>query len=489
MTKNTISQIGAANLAFADIHDSAFNIFIGKNHQYRELVDQLGLLETLLSRTPAEEGKERIAISQKITEQKQLIDQFKLDVLQLAEQFSRVQVNADRLRVAKELFSQGEFEEARKRLEAEVKQIQDEQIQLLVKRDQYFADVLPKLKTNAEELFILGLLTELDHSDPQWFPAACNYFELSIRSHPNKENVFHYAVFAWRHNKVMEAEKYYQMCLSDFAAEMPLADRAAVLNNLGLLHWDSNEYEKGLRECEEAFEIYKGLSRGSTWLHLAARAATVNNIAMLRNELGATEKALAEYAEVLKAYEKLERRHPHKYLLNIAMTLSNLGSMNVGKKRYKTSLRQLKKALAILKGLSDEGRGDYPFYKATALHNLGMAHSAVLNYEEAVEAYESALTIRMEAAKDNPSVYLPEASCTLANLASLYAHALKDREKSIMYALKTLEVLGPIYMQVPFTQQYLRIAVTVLKGWNISNEEIERLLDHRPNSAVTGSAT
>ncbi len=85
----------------------------------------------------------------------------------------------------------------------------------------------------------------------------------------------------------------------------------------------------------------------------------------------------------------------------------------------------------------------------------------------------------MKAAKTNPSVFLPEASCTLSNLSFLHFKFMPNREKSIEYALETIAVTLPIYEQVPFTQGYLQNAMRVLKGWDLSDEEIDHLIDQR----------
>ncbi len=275
MKNNQITQTGAGNIAFTDITGSEFNIFIGKSFQYQELIDQLKSQEKLLFRTPEDEKEERLEISQKVRKLKQLIDQFKADVLQLAQEFNRAEINNERLRRARAFFDKGEFNKARAVLETELDQMKDEQTRLLVKRDEYNAAILPKLKSNAEQFFILGLLSQLNYANSDWFENSCRYFEDSIKSHATKENVFYYAVFSWRHNKVAEAEIYYKKYLTDFASEISLAERAGALNNMGLLDWDSNEFAKGLDECEEALKIYKKLSRDNPSAHFYEIAGTL----------------------------------------------------------------------------------------------------------------------------------------------------------------------------------------------------------------------
>jgi tetratricopeptide (TPR) repeat protein len=479
MTKQTtITQTGSGNLAFADINDSEFNIFIGKSYQYNELLEQLRTQEKLLLLTPESDEAERIAISQKTVHLKVLIEQFKKDVLGLAEQFSRIPINTERLQRAKEFFEKGNFADARAVLETELEQMQDEQTRLLVKRDEYEGDTLPKLRSNGEQFFILGLLTQLDYSNANWFSDTCRYLEQSIKSYATKDHIFHYAVFLWKHNHVIEAEKYYRKYLEEFASELSLEERAGALNNLGLLHWDSNEYEKGLEECQEALEIFKTFSKDHEERYLSQVAGGLNNVAMFHGELSDNPKALQGYEEALKIYRRLAEKTP-LYLFDVAKLLSNAGSINTGRKAHEQALAQFKESLAILNALSKTKLPDIPFYVATALHNLGRLYADMGEYKLAAEAYEDSLSIRLDLAKTNPMVYLPEASCTLSNLAFLYLKAAPDREKSVDYALETIRVLLPLYEQVPFTQTYFHTAINVLHGWKISSEEIEELLETR----------
>lgn len=479
MSKNGINQTGTGNLAFSDIHDSEINIVIGKSYQYNELIDQLKTQERLFSRTPEDETEERLEILRKINEIKQSIEQFKRDVLQLAEQFTRVDINTDRLRRAKQFFDKGEFGKARAVLETELDQLRDEQTRLLEKRDQYETDTLPKLRSNAEQFFILGLLTQLEYANPNWFAEACEYFDHSIKSYATKDSVFHYAVFSWRHNRVAEAEKYYQKCLSDFGSEISLAERAGALNNLGLLHWDSNEFTKGLSECEEALMIYKNLSNDNPSTYSFEMANALNNIAMFHAELNENSRALREYEDALEIYRDLAQSKSADYSLYVAKVLSNLGIINTNRKNYQEALIQLEESLKIYKSFAKARSTKFAFEIATSLHNLGVLHCERQDYEKALEAYEEALSIRMLAAKTNPSVYLPEASCTLSNLSFYFFKSVPNRAKSIEYALETIIVLLPIYEHVPFTQRYLQTALNVLEGWGFSGEEINKLVEER----------
>jgi tetratricopeptide (TPR) repeat protein len=475
MAENKINKTGSGNVAISDVHDSEISIVIGKSPQYNELIDQLRTQEKLFARTPEAETQERLEISRKIDELKQSIKQFKHDVLQLVEQFNQVEINTERLRRAKEFFDEGQFSEARAVLEDEIEQLQDEQARLLVKRDAYETDTLPKLRSNAEQFFILGLLTQLDYANPNWFAEAYDYFESSIRSYPTKASVFHFAIFCWRHNLIAEAENLYEKYLKDFASSISPAERAGALNNLGLLHWDSNEYRRGLSECEEALSLYEDLSKDNPSEYLFEVAGTLNNIALFHNELDENSKALEEYQHALDIYRKLAEKS-EDYLLNVAKVLNNLGIINTHTKNHNDALAQLEESLAIYRNFAKERSQEDSFMTATVLHNLGVLYCETGEYEKALECYEGALDIRMMAARINPSVYLPEASCTLSNLAFCFHTYVPNREKSIEYALDTIAVLLPIVEDVPFTQQYLQTAIGVAKRWGLSAKDIDRLI-------------
>ena len=398
--------------------------------------------------------------------------------MQLAEQFNQVEINTERLRRAKEFFDEGQFGEARVVLEDEIEQLQDEQARLLVKRDAYEKDTLPKLRSNAEQFFILGLLTQLDYANPNWFTEACDYFESSIRSYPTKASVFQYAIFCWRHNLIAEAENLYEKYLKDFASSISPAERAGALNNLGLLHWDSNEYRRGLSECEEALSLYEDLSKSDPSKFLFEVAGTLNNVALFHNELDENSEALNEYQRALDIYRKLAEKSAD-YLLDVAKVLNNLGIINTHTKNHNEALAQLEESLAIYRNFANVRSQEDSFMTATVLHNLGVLYCETGRYEKALECYEGALDLRMMAARINPSVYLPEASCTLSNLAFYFCQYVPNREKSIEYSLDTVALVLPIVKEVPFTQQYLQTAIGVAKRWGLSAKDIDRLIRDR----------
>jgi tetratricopeptide (TPR) repeat protein len=166
-------------------------------------------------------------------------------------------------------------------------------------------------------------------------------------------------------------------------------------------------------------------------------------------------------------------------LLNVAKVLNNLGIINTHTKNHDEALDQLKESLAIYRSFSKARSQEDSFMTATVLHNLGVLYCETGEYENALEAYKEAATIRLIAARINPAVYLPEASCTLSNLAFYFYKYVPNRQESLEYALETIEILLPIVDEVPFTQQYFQTAVSVSKRWGLSAKDIDRLIRER----------
>jgi tetratricopeptide (TPR) repeat protein len=448
---------------------------LGLSLDYKSLLHQLRTQQELFDLQPEENTERRREINTELNQLKERIEQFKKDVLALAETFNKIEINTERLKQARTFFQNGDIGEARALLNDDNEAIQSEEEFLWAKRDSYKKEIESKLIEKAEERLIQALLNQSDYANPNWFEDTCNYFERSIESYSTKENVFNYAVFLWRHNKVNEAQKYYQKYLNDYITDLSLAETANALNNLGLSRWDSNQYRDGLRECEEALRIYEKLSKADPLIYRREIAGTLNNIAMFHNELNENSKAAKEYKKALVIYRNLSIDNGN-HLFDVAMILGNLGCLNTGRKKYTDAQKELEESLRIYKQIKTSIPKEYPFYTATVYHNLGNLFRAKKENKKAVKAYKKALDIRLNSATDNPAVYIPEASCTLSVLASFYLLCVPHRKKSIEYALKTITTLLPIYEEIPFTQPYLQTAVKVLMNWELNDDEIDRLI-------------
>jgi tetratricopeptide (TPR) repeat protein len=529
-----LNLTGSALIGIQGIKGPEINItqLLGKSFQYNDLVEQLETLEKLFSRTPEDEMAERLEISKKINVQKDLIEQFKKDVLQLAQAFQNIEIdtdnvetNTDRLQRAKAYFEEGEFGEARAVLETELEQMQDEQTRLLKEKERYEKNILPKLSNNSEEFYILALSTQSDYANPHRFADTCRYFELSIASEATKDNLFDYAYFLNEHTQFPKAINYYNQYLNKFANELSPEEKAATLNNLAVLHQNQNEYEKASKEYTETLEIYRNLTKDNPQAYLPDVARTLNNLAVLHWNQNEYEKASEEYTEALAIRRNLAKDNPQAYLPDVAKTLNNLAVLHWNQNEYEKASKEYEEALEIRRNLAKDNPQAYLSDVAMTLNNLAILHWNQNEYEKASKEYTEALKIYRNLAKDNPRAYLPDVAMTLnnlailhwnqneyekaskeytealkiyrnlyeqmpnayapylantlINLAVLYQESLPEREKSFAYIAEAVILLRPIVETVPFTQEYMRKALLILRDWSLSDEEIERLIEEK----------
>ena len=131
------------------------------------------------------------------------LEQFKENIVRLAETFSKIEINTERLRQAKDYFDQGQFREADAILQAEeifkdrnkLKQ-RDQQL------DQQKAEVRASLEQLANELLIKAQLWATFYHEPNRFEQTCDYFAESLQTLKTTDNLFEYAYFLYEHIKI-----------------------------------------------------------------------------------------------------------------------------------------------------------------------------------------------------------------------------------------------------------------------------------------------
>lgn len=189
------AQAGSFNIGVQNVQNSTVNItqILGNSVDYKNLLSRLAEKHELFTYVPEDQTEKRLKISQDITQLESQIEQRKKDVLHLAEEFNRIEINTERLRRAKEHFDKGEFAEARAVFDSERVQMQEENIRLLEEKKRYEQDTLPKLKHNSDEFYLRALLERTDYDNPNWLDDTCDYFERSIKAFATEENVFTYA--------------------------------------------------------------------------------------------------------------------------------------------------------------------------------------------------------------------------------------------------------------------------------------------------------
>lgn len=514
-------EIVNKNISNSTVNNYATQV-IGKSYEHNELLDQLKTQQKLFNLTPEDEQDERLEISAKINELENRIKQFKDDVLRLAQQFNRIEINTDRLKSAKEFFDKGEIGEARAVLEMELEQMTDENTHLIKQREHFEQDVLPKLKANSEEFFILALSTQTNYANPNWFDDTCAYFERSIDAFATKDNTFQYAEFLQNHNKYDKAERYFQNCLNNFTSVVSPAQRALILNNLGVLYKNSNKIEKAFAAHNEALAIRQELAKQYPETYNYDLAVTLDNLANLHGRLnkfdvaaslsqksleifealanenpskylpdlvinlgnlarfykinGEYDKAIVKYDETIKIYRELININPILYLPDYVRTLNSLAMFYQLKQDFKAAIVYFNEALEILENLVKINPLSHLPNKALIQGNYGSLFAsinqpilALVNFKESTQIYEYL-------AIENFQTYFPNLALNYSNLSVFYLQNIPNREESISYAIKAIKIILPNMQNVPSFNDHFQRAISVLRDWGLSADEINNLL-------------
>ena len=372
----------------------------------------------------------------------QQMEDFKRDVLKLAEDFQRIPLNTERLKLAKYHFDAGEYPQARAVLDAE--SITQEQDALLAKRQRQqeeLATTNAQLDDKANEWLLKAQLTAIDYSlGEQRIATTSSYYEKALKSGRTPDRLFAYAMFLQDNNQFRVSETLYTEALSSYrqlANDNPtvyLPYVAGTLNNLGnLVQADSQRRNEAEILYTEALTSYRQLAKDNPTVYRPYVAGTLNNLgALVWNDSQRRNEAETLYSEALSGYRQLAKDNPTVYLPDVAMTLNNLGILVASDSQRRNEAETLyTEALNIRRQLAKDNPAVYQPSVATTLNNLGILVAAdSQRRKEAETLYSEALTIHRQLAKDNPTVYLPDVADTLNNLGSLVAADSQRRKEA-----------------------------------------------------------
>mgnify|MGYP001059880850 CR=1 FL=1 len=204
---------GRLNTKGGNVHIGDINNYQFKGAEYDNLLERVKELEEML--TDATDDAKRLKYSEKLNQAQEKLDKFKKEVIELAELFQKIELDTERLQLAKQHFDAGEFKEASAILDAEkmmreLDDLLDEKEHLDEKKQQNQVH----LQDKANEFLILAKLTAIDYELENWFEKTKEYFEKSLKAFKNVDNLFEYAFFLHEYNHVEDAIIHYKQILN-----------------------------------------------------------------------------------------------------------------------------------------------------------------------------------------------------------------------------------------------------------------------------------
>lgn len=303
-------KVDEVNKKLDDIKGDIKNIraILGKSGEYSQLTKELAELEEAYNAIPDSNSQVRIRISKQIESQKQAIEAFRQDVLRMAETFSKITIDSERLRQAQAAFESGDFKRTGELLNAtDLESDQKRLLALKEERRRKKDELDNQLRHNATEYLIKAQATELDLSNPNRFEETKTYYLQSIRSCAFHDNLFGLAYYHQRYNRFDDAEATYLRIFSELGNTLPLENRALTLNNLAILHKAKNEFGRAEDEFSEALTLYRNLANSNPSVYLLYVAKTLNNLAILHETINKTDLAEREFAEAQAIRKEIEK--------------------------------------------------------------------------------------------------------------------------------------------------------------------------------------
>jgi tetratricopeptide (TPR) repeat protein len=489
---------------------------LAQSYQYKDLVEQIELHKKLLSLTPENQIDERLKISTKVNSLELQIEQFKKDVLRLAEQFERIEVNTDRLKRAKECFDKGEIAEARAIFEAESEAMQNDQERLLAKRNEYEEKILPKLKNSADEYLLSALLSITDYENPNRYRETIEKFELSIKSLETKENLFQYATLLMLLSHLQEAENIYERFLKKFSNELVGEEVVNVNTNLGLVYFQHHDLANAEKFLTQAYELLNQKDAPSMPNYKYNLAAATGNLAVLFQYQEKVDEAYQKYNDSIKLFESLAAEDNLKFTPTLVDMQNNLGFLltllftkyhsenkideaeekfNQASELFKTAMNNIIEfeqknkltlplhsinnllnngnlmleksefakaeeeydyALKVIETFTMENPQSYLPKKAVILNSLGVLAERQGNAKEAQKYFEQALSISIELLKIEWQTHIIDYCMFLVNLADSYVQTGTNREYSMEGATKVIVILFPVMETLPASKELLQ---------------------------------
>lgn len=469
-----------------NVTNAVFNI-LGKSVEHKKLVDEIEELEKdVLYIVDIQRKLEK---SKKLNEAKNQLEQFKIDVIRLAEAFTKTKINTERIQIAKEQFENGAFFEANANLtEADLK---NNQKLLLQKKSEDQNELSRQLQINAEEWLMKARLTALNYGLIDRFAAAKRYFECALLSYQDANNLLEYAVFLEENLQYTDAHT--------------AINKAQAFDDKYILKIDSIDsqiirtriyYLKGRLEC--ALEVYseaissyeKSLALNQKLLELIPQDAKKLRIKILNGFCALYFKtknyklSITYASEAMTIYEEM-KNSSNEMKVEYAKAAKFVG-LSIGKKgkiegwswfkkfrSNNTIVNFMDKSIAIFNELALLNPDKYLTEVIEGLEYKGRYARIKGNISEAQTTFIKAIELSREQSVKNPKIYLPLLSWSLQVYGELLNNTLGKYREASKCAEESLQITEELSKDNP--EAYLYALATNQKNFAVTLESLGEL--------------
>jgi len=258
------------------------------------------------------------------------LETLKNEVVKLAEDFQRIPLDTERLRLAKQHFDKGEFKESRAVFDAET--MSKELDALLLEKDRLSKKTTENqqnLNDKANEYLILARLTATDFDLPDRFEKTIAYFEQSLKAQRYNENLLAFSDFLAINNQYKRAGLLREevLCnykkLSDSNPKIFLPKTAVLLHEMATFHNITKEPEQAKSCYLESLSIYRKLHNDIEIINLLDNAHLLLELSVFFSFTFEKVNVLPLINESLEIFKRVVESNDETHLLRLLYYLGH----------------------------------------------------------------------------------------------------------------------------------------------------------------------
>ena len=421
------SQVEVDGQPFVKLKDIPF---AGNNPEYLQLLKQIEATQARVLKYPDDRDFQQELHD--LQERRKAMESSLLDTAKLITRLSSTTTSA-RLAEAMRLFEAGDNKGANAILNLdEITQDAEANAARLDAVREIESETLKALESNIEE-YQLKIKTLQNAMESGWVAEVIAVYDKAVavarnRIAPEKvaKLLREYADFLQKNKQYHLVGTLYEEALvicRTLAVQNPEtfeSDVADTLNNLALLHKNTQRFDQAEKEYTEALEIRRRLAQKNPEAFESDVAMTLNNLAILHADTQRLDLAEKEYIEALEIYRQLAQKNPEAFESYVAGTLNNLAILHQNTQRLDLAEKEYNEVLEIYRRLARKNPEAFESDVALTLNNLAILHTDTRRLDLAEKEFIEALEIRRRLARENPEAFESDVALTLNNLAILH---------------------------------------------------------------------
>lgn len=240
--------------------------------------------------------------------------------------------------------------------------------------------------------------------------------------------------------KYSKAITYYKNAICEAST---IEEKIDLLNVIGRLYLNNGDTNKAIELFEDSLQLHANLEEDKATLLAANKAAVLNNLGILyvNND---PKLAIEKHKTALDIFTKLCKTEAEKYKAHLANTYFSLADAFYKKKDFFFSKRHFKNAIAYYKELSEADPDNFKPLIANCHYFLGNIYNDDNAVYDAKMHFKNSRAMYMELAEANPQVYRPFLAAVLNNLGVVAKTMLNHQESADYYndALDNYQILA-----------------------------------------------